>query len=170
MESSRKPLNSDREIRSLLLLRRNGWGGRLGGFFGLRRLISLQRRPRAGLARRHDRQRDGRDHKDDGAPGRGLSKDGGGTARPERGLAPLASKGGSDVPALRTLQQDNNNQEQTNEHMQNGYQNDHKIPATLSLDFARSDTWCGRGDLNPHAFRRHPLKMVCLPIPPLPPL
>src|SRR3954467_1552180 len=30
------------------------------------------------------------------------------------------------------------------------------------------DLWCGRGDLNPHAFRRHPLKMVCLPIPPLP--
>src|SRR5882724_5831929 len=28
--------------------------------------------------------------------------------------------------------------------------------------------WCGRRDLNPHAFRRHPLKMVCLPIPPLP--
>src|SRR5882762_6732142 len=28
--------------------------------------------------------------------------------------------------------------------------------------------WCGRGDLNPHAFRRHPLKMVCLPVPPLP--
>src|ERR1017187_3774072 len=25
-----------------------------------------------------------------------------------------------------------------------------------------------RGDLNPHAFRRHPLKMVCLPVPPLP--
>src|SRR5215469_18434236 len=30
-------------------------------------------------------------------------------------------------------------------------------------------SWCGRGDLNPHAFRRHPLKMVCLPVPPLPP-
>src|SRR6201982_738193 len=30
------------------------------------------------------------------------------------------------------------------------------------------NTWCGRGDLNPHAFRRHPLKMVCLPVPPLP--
>src|SRR5437588_6396374 len=28
--------------------------------------------------------------------------------------------------------------------------------------------WCGRGDLNPHAFRRHPLKMVCLPVSPLP--
>src|SRR5882757_4200653 len=31
-----------------------------------------------------------------------------------------------------------------------------------------SNNWCGRGDLNPHALRRHPLKMVCLPIPPLP--
>ena len=32
----------------------------------------------------------------------------------------------------------------------------------------KSINWCGRGDLNPHAFRRHPLKMVCLPISPLP--
>src|SRR5208337_1305242 len=30
------------------------------------------------------------------------------------------------------------------------------------------EVWCGRGDLNPHAFRRHPLKMVCLPVSPLP--
>ena len=30
------------------------------------------------------------------------------------------------------------------------------------------DKWCGRRDLNPHGLRRHPLKMVCLPIPPLP--
>ncbi len=28
--------------------------------------------------------------------------------------------------------------------------------------------WCGRGDSNPQALRRHPLKMVCLPVPPLP--
>src|SRR5579872_2425887 len=28
--------------------------------------------------------------------------------------------------------------------------------------------WCGRGDSNPHALRRHPLKMVRLPVPPLP--
>jgi hypothetical protein len=33
---------------------------------------------------------------------------------------------------------------------------------------AMHQNWCGRGDLNPHAFRRHPLKMVCLPVPPLP--
>ena len=29
--------------------------------------------------------------------------------------------------------------------------------------------WCGRGDSNPYALRRHPLKMVRLPVPPLPP-
>jgi hypothetical protein len=28
--------------------------------------------------------------------------------------------------------------------------------------------WCGRWDSNPHALRRHPLKMVRLPVPPLP--
>src|SRR6266851_2330010 len=38
------------------------------------------------------------------------------------------------------------------------------VPSTLS----QTASWCGRGDLNPHAFRRHPLKMVCLPVPPLP--
>src|SRR5260221_5503795 len=30
-----------------------------------------------------------------------------------------------------------------------------------------SNNWCRRGDSNPHALRRHPLKMVCLPISPL---
>ena len=36
------------------------------------------------------------------------------------------------------------------------------------LGVPKREGWCGRGDLNPHAFRRHPLKMVCLPVPPLP--
>ena len=36
------------------------------------------------------------------------------------------------------------------------------------LQIWKANPWCGRGDLNPHAFRRHPLKMVCLPVPPLP--
>src|SRR3990172_7485539 len=40
-------------------------------------------------------------------------------------------------------------------------------PAMSSSQVIRGN-WCGRGDLNPHAFRRHPLKMVCLPVPPLP--
>ena len=29
--------------------------------------------------------------------------------------------------------------------------------------------WCGRGDLNPHGLLHYPLKIACLPIPPLPP-
>src|SRR5437764_11770089 len=43
-------------------------------------------------------------------------------------------------------------------------------PALKTLEFVRvgKNLWCGRGDLNPHASRRHPLKMVCLPISPLP--
>src|SRR5450631_1891458 len=44
-----------------------------------------------------------------------------------------------------------------------------KIPYLDWQEISRSrKKWCGRGDLNPHAFRRHPLKMVCLPVPPLP--
>ena len=39
---------------------------------------------------------------------------------------------------------------------------------TCRLSNLNTLKWCGRGDLNPHALRRHPLKMVCLPIPPLP--
>jgi hypothetical protein len=29
------------------------------------------------------------------------------------------------------------------------------------------EIWCRRGDSNPHEFPHHPLKMACLPIPPL---
>jgi hypothetical protein len=49
-----------------------------------------------------------------------------------------------------------------------------KTKAQLPLNLRRhepltiSSFKCGRRDLNPHGFRRHPLKMVCLPIPPLP--
>src|SRR6266852_2199875 len=35
-------------------------------------------------------------------------------------------------------------------------------------EFCRVKSWCGRRDSNPHALRRHPLKMVRLPVPPLP--
>jgi hypothetical protein len=31
------------------------------------------------------------------------------------------------------------------------------------MQLKRSRCWCGRGDLNPYAFRRRPLKTVCLP-------
>src|ERR1700746_2194058 len=42
------------------------------------------------------------------------------------------------------------------------------FPNIPTENCALAGQWCGRGDLNPHAFRRHPLKMVCLPVPPLP--
>src|SRR5216684_3331063 len=40
--------------------------------------------------------------------------------------------------------------------------------ASLAAEFRRVKSWCGRRDSNPHALRRHPLKMVRLPVPPLP--
>ena len=46
----------------------------------------------------------------------------------------------------------------SNRHIQNG-------PSELYVLKARLR--CRRRDSNPHASRRHPLKMVCLPIPPL---
>ena len=41
-------------------------------------------------------------------------------------------------------------------------------PSEIVLGLIIGWNWCGRRDLNPHGLRRHPLKMVCLPIPPLP--
>src|SRR4029077_2792071 len=68
---------------------------------------------------------------------------------------------------LAALQQHDDDQKKTNNHMNGRNQNKHAAP--VSVESAQSEkTWCGRGDLNPHAFRRHPLKMVCLPVPPLP--
>ena len=102
-------------------------------------------------------------HKDDGAPGGQAGKYGSCTAWTKGSLASHTPKGGSDIGALAVLQQHDHNQNRTNNHMNNGYQNTEHL-------FIKSPfkTWCGRGDLNPHAFRRHPLKMVCLPVPPLP--
>ena len=39
-----------------------------------------------------------------------------------------------------------------------------KKPDSLS-----ESSWCRRRDLNPHGFPHHPLKMACLPVPPLRP-
>ena len=37
----------------------------------------------------------------------------------------------------------------------------------LSCGVEISFCWCRRGDSNPHGFPHHPLKMACLPVPPL---
>ena len=95
-------------------------------------------------------------HENDGRPSRRLGQHGGRTARSESRLAALTAEGGSDVAALAALQQYDANQKETNNDVNN------------SIRIIMLSLWCGRGDLNPHALRRHPLKMVCLPIPPLP--
>src|SRR5208337_3137329 len=72
-------------------------------------------------------------------------------------------------------------QKQANDNVNNCNQNNHCFMSRPALagfllyfgdrndpGFRRTSRWCGRGDLNPHAFRRHPLKMVCLPVSPLP--
>src|SRR5439155_739099 len=78
----------------------------------------------------------------------------------ERGLAATGGEHGK-VSAFAALHQNHEDQEQGNQYVKDVDDYDH---FKMSLD----KLWCGRRDLNPHAFRRHPLKMVCLPIPPLP--
>ena len=117
-----------------------------------------------------------------------LREHGRGRASTEGSLAAHAAKGGGNVGALSALQQHHNDQEQTNNNVNNGDQDNHVVLnprirrsreftrnyagigniVTLYVAYNLGEAWCGRGDLNPHAFRRHPLKMVCLPISPLP--
>src|SRR4051812_47470739 len=104
--------------------------------------------------RRKNRKRNGSDDKNNGRPGSGLGQHGGRATWTKSRLAALAAKGGSNVAALAALQQNDANQEEANNNVNNRNENNSHV-----------SLWCGRGDLNPHALRRHPLKMVCLPIP-----
>jgi hypothetical protein len=70
----------------------------------------------------------------------------------------LAAEGAGEVGALTLLEKNNANQHNANNNVNRTHKPDH----------GNLNRWCGRGDLNPHASRRHPLKMVCLPISPLP--
>jgi len=133
-----------------------------------------------------DRERNRRQHEGDGrVSGRAAKHRTGGTSA-KCSLAAGASKSGRDVGALTVLEQHDDDQESANQNVNDGDQNNKhgclnslRTPAQnqwgpLSKSRAlvtlpgRGERWCGRGDLNPHAFRRHPLKMVCLPISPLP--
>jgi hypothetical protein len=105
-----------------------------------------------------DRQADGCEHENDGRPGCYLGEQVGCTARAERSLGALTAEGSGKVGAFTLLKQDDPNQDDANDNVNSTNQPDH----------ANLNEWCGRGDLNPHASRRHPLKMVCLPISPLP--
>ena len=123
------------------------------------------------------RQRHGSNRKQDGCPGRHLCEQVGGSAWSKGGLRTLPAECASQVGTLTGLQQDNSDQNETNNNVQDGEKRDHCIhfryektycartrrTATSRKTIFTKNHWCGRGDLNPHASRRHPLKMVCLP-------
>ena len=128
-------------------------------------------------ARDQHRQRHGSNRKQDGCPRRHLCEQVGGSTWSKGGLRTLPAECASQVGTLTGLQQDNSDQNETNNNVQDGEKRDHCIhfryektycartrrTATSRKTIFTKNHWCGRGDLNPHASRRHPLKMVCLP-------
>jgi hypothetical protein len=72
--------------------------------------------------RRKYRQRNGRDHKDDGGPRRRPGEHGRGGAGSECGLAAHAAEGRGDVAALAALQQHHDDEERTNDDVNGGNQ------------------------------------------------
>ena len=125
----------------------------------------------------HDGKRDGGNHKDNSSPDCCLGEYVGSRPRAECSLRTLAAKGACQICAAALLEQDHDDQEEgdndvngndkINHEMAFGGDSGHTAAAQL-WGFREKIIWCGRGDLNPHASRRHPLKMVCLPISPLP--
>ena len=156
----------------------------------LRRLHSRKHRRWSGSPCRKNRKRDRSKHENDRRPSRRPRKNRSRAARAKCRLAALAAESRRQVSALAALQQHDRDQKQANHNVNHYDQNGHcnKTPSgprprfkfRSSSIFLKLNTqeirwristsvlWCGRGDLNPHAFRRHPLKMVCLPVPPLP--
>src|SRR5215471_12732141 len=99
--------------------------------FLLRRIVS--RRCGCTLLILHDRlrrvpgceksERNGRHHKNNGAPGRHLGKQGGGSAGAKCRLAACATKSGSNIGALTVLQQHNNDQDHAYEDVKRSEKN-----------------------------------------------
>ncbi len=157
---------SRRRHRTLLLLRAG-------------RLHALQYGSASRVPRGVNRERDGGDHKDHRRPCGRLLQQAGRTPRAERRLAAHAAESRGDVSRLAALQQHDDDDKETNNYVKNcDDANNHcrfrsgapapSLSQSAAGNFRAAGSWCGRGDLNPHAFRRHPLKMVCLPVPPLP--
>ena len=124
----------------------------------MRSLDPGQHRPGPGASLDQNRKSNRRKHKEDGGPGGHFGQQVGCATRPERRLRALATEGAGEVCALTLLEKYNANQDEANNNVNRTHKPDHE----------NLNRWCGRGDLNPHASRRHPLKMVCLPISPLP--
>src|SRR5215472_6002629 len=160
------------ETGDLLLRCRWGRGWGRGLRLRRRRLHSVQHGVRAGALGGVNGKRDRRHHENDGRPGRRFRQCCSGSARSKGSLAAHSAKRRCDIAALAALQEHHNDQKEGNNNVNDGDENNHgKLKITLKCRLGcplSCVEWCGRGDLNPHAFRRHPLKMVCLPVPPLP--
>src|ERR1700760_2490173 len=126
----------------------------------LRCLDAGEHRIAAAAALNQDSKPDRREHENNRGPGGHLGQQICRAAGTEGGLRPLPAKSTGQVSTLTLLQEDDSNQDETNNYVESP-----KYPNHASFNL---NLWCGRGDLNPHASRRHPLKMVCLPISPLP--
>ena len=72
-----------------------------------------------------DKEGDGGDHKDDGAPGGEAGEPVGRTARSEGGLRSLTAEGASEIGTLTLLQQDNGDQKQGDDDVNDGQEDDH---------------------------------------------
>jgi hypothetical protein len=131
---------------------------------------------RTGAARtlNENREPDRCQHEDHRGPSRHLRQQVGGAARSEGCLRALSAKGAGKIRALALLQKNDGDEEDAVKNVYGAKEPHHKIPdlsrgrASQGISVTVESIWCGRGDLNPHASRRHPLKMVCLPISPLP--
>lgn len=72
-----------------------------------------------------DRQRHRCQHEENGRNRSRFGERRGRAARAERRLAALSTESRRDVPGLTALQEDNNNQKQTYDHVNDGDENDH---------------------------------------------
>jgi hypothetical protein len=103
------------------------------------------------------------DHEDYSAPGCSAGEQVGRGAGSKGGLRALAAEGSGEIGALALLEKNDGDHEETNDYVDNDKQINHAVAFLSGILDKLRDIWCGRGDLNPHASRRHPLKMVCLP-------
>lgn len=88
--------------------------------FGGRRFLALEHRLGSALLDGVNGERYRRQHEENGRNSRGSGQRCGRATRAERGLAPLTAEGRRDVSGLSALQQNNDDQKQTNHHVDDG--------------------------------------------------
>jgi hypothetical protein len=102
---------------ALLLLLGNRWSRRRGQRLDWLRFNALQHRSRPALPALIHRQRDRRDHEQDGRPGGGLRKSAGRAARAKCGLAALSAEGRGEIAGAAALQQHDDDDEEASQNV-----------------------------------------------------